>query len=205
MLNVDLSKTIDSDRQAGFKSAYYCGQFTNLTFLSLHFTPQIELNEKLEGTDSSQRFIQQQFINQLLKKLPRLKKLYLHSCPIQKLVIHSETLEKLCIYRAEFLDLKELKTPRLKVLMYHEGLRQFFKHFAAKRLAENTRSNDFDVFEVIYDGCPNLQVFNSVPVGSVRHFCSNKKEWCATTLTICHKRYQKVFNTGTDALQIHLA
>ena len=58
MLNVDLSKTIACDRQAVFKSAEFCGQFINLTFLSLHFTPQIELNERLEGTESSQKFIQ---------------------------------------------------------------------------------------------------------------------------------------------------
>lgn len=204
MLNVDLSKTINSDRQASFKSALYCVQFTNLTFLSLHFTPQIELNEKLEGNEASQKIIQEEFINVILKKLPKLKKLYLHACPIQQLVIHSDTLEKLCIYRAEFLELKELKTPKLKVLMYHEGLRQFFKHFEAKRLASINTKENYDVFEVIYEGCPNIQLFNSVPLTNVRHFHPSKKDWCNTALTISLRRYQKVFNSGTDALHIQL-
>ena len=142
MVNVDLSKTIDTDRQAVFKSAEFCGQYMNLTFLSLHFTPQIELNERLEGNETSQKFIQEKFINIILKKLPKLKKLYLHACPIQQLVIKSNTLEKLCIYRSEFLEIKQISAPKLKTLMFHEGLRQFFKHFEAKKLSNsNARWN----------------------------------------------------------------
>ena len=142
MVNVDLSKTIDTDRQAVFKSAEFCGQYMNLTFLSLHFTPQIELNERLEGNETSQKFIQEKFINLILKKLPKLKKLYLHACPIQQLVIKSNTLEKLCIYRSEFLEIKQISAPKLKTLMFHEGLRQFFKHFEAKKLSNsNARWN----------------------------------------------------------------
>ena len=57
MLNVDLSKSIDRDRQVVYKSSEYCEQFTNITFLSLHFTPQIELNERLEGCKIFQNHI----------------------------------------------------------------------------------------------------------------------------------------------------
>ncbi len=201
MLNVDLSKFIDSNRQAGFKSAQFIMQFRNLTFLSLHFTPQIELNEKLEGTESSQKFIQHQFLDSILAHCSKLKKLYLYACPIQRLTVRSDSLEKLCIYRAEFLELKELRCPKLKVLMYHDGLIHFFKHYEAKR--QSQRQN-YDVFERIYDGCPVIQEFNSIPVGNVRHFHPGKKEWCLATLTICAKRYQKLFNSGSDALHIHL-
>jgi len=204
MLNVDLSKTIACDRQAVFKSAEFCGQFINLTFLSLHFTPQIELNERLEGTESSQKFIQEKFINTILKKLPKLKKLYLHACPIQHLVIKSNTLEKLCIYRSEFLDIKEIHAPKLKTLMFHEGLRQFFKHFEAKKMSNSNTRPEYDVFEVIYDGCPKLHIFNSVPVGNLHHFYRGKKEWCLAALSLCLKSYQKLFNSGADALQIQL-
>ena len=100
MLNVDLSKTIACDRQAVFKSAEFCGQFINLTFLSLHFTPQIELNERLEGTESSQKFIQVIFhfcfaINGIL--LPKL------FCPIVRKKCSSDQ-EKLLKFEAEIFE-----------------------------------------------------------------------------------------------------
>ena len=63
---------------------------------------------------------------------------------------------------------------------------------------------DYDVFEVIYDGCPKLHNFNSVPVGNLRHFYPGKKEWCMAALSLCLKSYHKVFNSGADALQIQL-
>ena len=63
---------------------------------------------------------------------------------------------------------------------------------------------DRSMFEVIYDGCPKLHNFNSVPVGNLRHFYPRKKEWCMAALSLCLKSYHKVFNSGADALQIQL-
>ena len=64
--------------------------------------------------------------------------------------LKSNTLEKLCIYRSEFLDIKEIHAPKLKTLMFHEGLRQFFKHFEAKKMSNsNTRWNFWCPFSIL--------------------------------------------------------
>ena len=128
MLNVDLSTAETTTAETStFKCAQLLSQFKNLRFLSLHFTAHIELHEKIKSSLSSQRFIQTQFIDLILEHLPRLKTLYFYSCPVQKLSIRSNSLEKLSIYKSEFVEIESLYTPRLQVLMFHEGLAGYFK------------------------------------------------------------------------------
>ena len=100
------------------RSTYLCAkwisQFKNLIFLSIHFTAQIELQEKIQTSKNSQSNIQQNFIQFILNNLLKLRKFYLNSCPVQDLKMESQSLEKFCLYRSEFVSIKTLKTPKLR-------------------------------------------------------------------------------------------
>ena len=101
-----------------YRSTYLCAkwisQFKNLILLSIHFTAQIELQEKIQTSKNSQSNIQQNFIQFILNNLLKLRKFYLNSCPVQDLKMESQSLEKFCLYRSEFVSIKTLKTPKLR-------------------------------------------------------------------------------------------
>ena len=65
-------------------------------------------------------------MSKVLLDLKHLKTLYLFVCPAQKLALKSDSLEKLAIYRSEFVELRDLDLPKLRVLMVHEGLIELF-------------------------------------------------------------------------------
>merc|ERR1712029_1035343 len=89
----------------------------------MHFTQQIELKQRILGQDSPA----QDMIQTVVTNLKKLKQLYIFVCPTQELIVKSDSLEKLCIYKSEFVSIKELKTPNLKSLMFHNGLEEFFR------------------------------------------------------------------------------
>ena len=187
MINVDISKDQQSCSKQ-YKCAQFCSQFKNLTFLSLHFTPQLELNEKVRHCDKSQNSLQKYFINYILEHCTKLQKFYLYSCPIQQLKIHSTSLEKLCIYKSEFVELCDVQTPNLKILMFHEGLRYFFQKVEEARRHESGHNSQ--LFEVIYKGCPKIMWFNNVPILIQPHEM-NQEEWCQNLLHACLKKCRK--------------
>ena len=82
------------------------------------------------GTDNMQVLL-----DKILTELTNLKTLYIFVCPAQKLSIKSKSLEKVCIYKSEFVDLRSLDLPNLKVLMLHEGLIELF--FKAHQVQTN--------------------------------------------------------------------
>ena len=183
LINVDIMK-----EKCIYRCAQYCSQFKNLTFLSLHFTPQIELNEKVRNCEKSQKSLQINFIDKILENCTKLQKLYLYSCPIQELKIHSNSLEKLCIYKSEFVELCDLQTPKLKVLMYHEGLRHFFKK--VEEVRRHHEGHCGQLFQVIYQGCPSIECFNNVPIFIKPHEM-NQEVWCQGLSNACLKKYRK--------------
>ena len=146
-------------------------RFKKLQFLSLHFTAHIELQQRILGSDSAQAFM-----IKIMDQLTDLKSLYMYSCPIQNLTIKSPSLEKLCIYKSEFLEIQKLDAPNLKTLMFPDGV---FKEASVQN----------GLFEVIYDGCPQLQNVNNVRVGDLRSYGLTKEEWCHYALRLCLKRY----------------
>lgn len=186
ILNVDLSRE-ESNRKL-YTCARLIANFKKLTFLSLHFTAQIELQEKIKSSTSSQENIQKNFIQFLVTSLPKLKYLYLHSCPVQGLCISSESIEKLCIYKSEFVHMKYLNTPKLKVLMFHEGMQRFFKKIHETEEAGISSTNQLDIFRVIYNGCPSIENFNNVDLGVLRPHNLSVHEWCHYALKISYKK-----------------
>ena len=187
IVNVDLS-TEDINKKS-YNCAKIIGQFKNLRFLSLHFTAQIELQEKIKAVKTSQENIQKNFIQYLLCKLPKLKTLYINSCPVHELSIKSSSLEKLCLYKSEFVNLKYLNTPKLKTLMFHEGMNKFFKKIRENELAGvKSQSSQLDIFKVIYHGCPNIENFNNGHLGVLKPYNLTEENWCQNALKICYKR-----------------
>ncbi len=166
MLNVDIGQ----DDRGRFRCAHMISKFKKLTFLGLHFTAHIELQQRIRGSDCAQSFMAK-----ILDSLDNLKSLYVYSCPVQKLSLRSRSLEKLCIYKSEFLEIEKLDAPNLRVIMFPDGL------FKETKLQNG-------LFEVLYDGCPKLENFNNVRVGDLRSYGLTKEEWCHHALRLCLKR-----------------
>ena len=150
----------------------------------MHFTPQIELQQRIFGTNSTQ-----DFISQITSSLTHLKTLYVFVCPTQNLTITSKSLEKLCIYKSEFVDIKELNTPNLRTLMFHNGLAEFFRKAREDR-EMGVKYLHGGIFRVIYNGCPLLDFFNSVYVGILRKHNLSQKEWSQYAMKLCVRKYQ---------------
>ena len=167
-----------------YRCADFICSFKNLTYLAMHFTPQIELQQRILGTNYGQNII-----NQITSSLNRLKTLYIFVCPIQNLKIRSSSLEKLCIYKSEFVDIKEMNTPKLKTLMFHNGLAEFFRKAREDR-EMGVKYLNGGLFKVIYNGCPQLDFFNSVYVGILRKHNLSQKDWAHYAMKLCVRKYQ---------------
>ena len=167
-----------------YRCADFICSFKNLTYLAMHFTPQIELQQRILGTNCAQ-----DIISQITSSLVRLKTLYIFVCPIQNLKITSNSLEKVCIYKSEFVDIKEMNTPKLKTLMFHNGLAEFFRKAREDR-EMGVKYLNGGLFKVIYNGCPQLDFFNSVYVGILRKHNLSQKEWSHYAMKLCVRKYQ---------------
>jgi len=167
-----------------YRCADFICSFKNLTYLAMHFTPQIELQQRILGTNCAQNII-----SQITSSLPRLKTLYIFVCPVQNLKITSNSLRKLCIYKSEFVDIKEMNTPNLKTLMFHNGLAEFFRKAREDR-EMGVKYLHGGLFRVIYNGCPQLDFFNSVYVGILRKHNLSQKEWSHYAMKLCVRKYQ---------------
>lgn len=201
MLNVDLVTTCaapplikDSNHTSSetgrtlptnFRCAAILSRFSNLTFLALHFTQQIELKQRILGRNQDG----QDMIQSVVTNLKKLKQLYVFVCPTTELVVHSDTLEKLCIYKSEFVSIKELRTPKLKSLMFHNGLEEFFRK-ARQDKEMGIKFLNGGLFKVIYQGCPELDFFNTVHVGVLRPHNLTQEQWCTYALRLCVRKYQ---------------
>ena len=182
--NSDLQQTSPIKPHIHYRCADVICSFKNLRYLALHFTPQIELQQRILGTNYGQNII-----SQITSSLTRLKTFYIFVCPIQNLKIQSNSLEKLCIYKSEFVDIKEMNTPKLKTLMFHNGLAEFFRKAREDR-EMGVKYLNGGLFKVIYTGCPQLDFFNSVYVGILRKHNLCQKEWAHYAMKLCVRKYQ---------------
>lgn len=188
--NQDTISPLNSNRRVAQgipRCASLLSSFKNLHFLSLHFTPQIELRQRILGTGNMQ-----ELVDRLLCDLTQLKTLYIFVCPAQKLSIRSESLEKICIYKSEFVELTRVNCPKLKVLMLHEGLIElFFKAHQDEGGQTGGRKLLCGIFDTLYEGCPKLEFFNTVNLSLLRQHQLNKKEWTYYALRLCVKQYKR--------------
>lgn len=193
MVNVDLlppHRQIQDHRRhrptgsEGFRCADLIGKFKHLRFLAVHFTHQIELQQRVLGRNSAQKMLMQ-----IVADLKSLRTLYVFVCPTNELIIHSESLEKLCIYKSEFVHIKELITPNLRSLMFHNGLHEFFRKAREDR-EMGVKFLNGGLFKVIYQGCPKLDFFNTVYVGVLRPHNLSQEEWAQYALKLCIRKYQ---------------
>ena len=82
-----------------------------------------------------------------------------------------------------------MKTPKLKSLMFHNGLAEFFRTAREDR-ERGVRYLHGGLFRVIYNGCPQLDFFNSVYVGILRKHNLSQKEWSHYAMKLCVRKYQ---------------
>ncbi len=186
VVNLDLLR----DGLGEFRCLRIASTFKNLTFLSIAFTQGIELEQKV-----TKRLDGQALVKRVVETLPKLKSLYIFCCPTDKLVIHSETLQKLHIYKSEFAAISDLKTPRLRKLMFHNSLSEFFSKMESNR-GDVREADDGggvlgearELFSILYEDCPALESFNGVNLGCLRGQGLTKPEWCYYALALCFKK-----------------
>ncbi len=166
LINMDLARG-----PAGFTCVDLVSSCKNLTFLSVAFKPGIELEQKVTGRDDG-RIALKQMVNQL----PKLRSLYIFSCPTSKLEIGSESLERLHIYKSEFAAIKKLDTPNLAKLVFHSS-----------SLLSAGQEN---IFSVLRRGCPRLKVFNGVDLGCLKGRELSEQEWCYQAMRLYYNKYQ---------------
>ena len=160
-INVDLIRESTS-----LRCAKIITQFKNLIHLCLHFSPQIELQQRICGKNYAQSFF-----DEITSILTKLKTLYVIRCPSQNISLKSSSIEKLGLYKSEFLYLKELSAPNLKTFMFQHGLSKLINHASSPE--DEIKNN---LLDVLYDGCPNLENFNNFPIrGGIKKL--SRKEW----------------------------
>jgi hypothetical protein len=159
-------------------------QFSNLVFLSVAFNTKIELQQKVLGRRDGQKMI-----GKLVYRLRRLNTLYIFNCPTDRLVIHSNSLERMHIYRSEFAAIKELKTPKLRKLMFHSHIQE---QCNVKSLKQNNDSSSVSLFEVLYDGCPALEYFNHANFTRLKPRKMSKEAYCQVADELCTKKYNEL-------------
>jgi hypothetical protein len=187
IVNLDLVR----NRAGELRSAVIVCTFKNLTFLSITFTNRLELQQRILRQNQAQVLIRT--ITDNLKKLATL---YIHYCPTDELIIHSESLVRLHIYRSDFVAIKELRAPKLQKLMFQSSLLEFFNQ--ARRQSEEGKSLHKDIFKILYDGCPQLESFNTVEIGCLREHNLSREEWCYYALKLCLKKYRLMFGPATN-------
>lgn len=192
LLNVDL---VQSPHDGSFRCLDLVSSFTQLTFLSLSFTQHIELQQRV-----LQRNDAQYVIKKLTERLKKLKSLYVISCPTDKLVIRSESLERLHIYRSEFAAISELRTPRLRRLMFHESLNAFFHKIQGDYHSKKGASLHRGLFGILYDGCPGLESFNTVDVRGLRDANTSREDWSRYMFMRTWRKYQQGQQPDTAGL-----
>ena len=175
-----------------FRCGEIVSQFRNLTFLSMAFNQQIEIQQKLYNRDEGQRLIKL-----LLENLGKLKNLYIFSCPTDSLVIHSESLERLHIYRSEFAGIQELKTPGLRKLMFHSNLREFFSKSRSGHDAESAKKNNKRLYEILYE-CPSLEYFNQCDLGVLKSHKLNRERWCHYANILIVSKYHELYGQAQE-------
>ncbi len=190
LVNLDLER--ERENRLSFRCVRIVVSFKNLTFLSVAFTPNMELQQQILRRRDGQKMIKN-----MVDNLPKLNSLYLFCCPADKLVIHSESLEKLHVYKSEFTRIGEFRTPALRKLVMHNMLEEFVTRLKYN-YANDGRGASNGLFGPIYDGCPVLDSFNSVDLSCLRCHNFSREEWCYWALNLCVKKYRKLLTQSQD-------
>ena len=167
-----------------FRCVELLSQLQNLVFLSLTFNTTAELQQKVQGRSDGQRVIKE-----LVGRLKKLHTLYLFHCPSDKIVVRSESLERLNIYRSEFAAFEELSAPELRSMMFHGHAREVGgdpRHSAGDRDLRRPT-----LLELIYEGCPKLELLNNVSLVPLRNRDVGKSAWCCKCHQICLEKYSQ--------------
>lgn len=187
LLNLDL---VQNPRDGSYRCLDLVSSFTHLTFLSVSFTQHIELQQRVMRRSDGQYVLKK-----ICERLKNLKSLYITSCPTDKLVLRSDSLERLHIYRSEFAAIQELRTPKLRKLMFHESLREFFNKVQGDYNSRKGRSLHKGLFGVLFDGCPNLEAFNMVDIRGLRDGSTTREDWCRYMFMRTWRKYQQLVQT----------
>lgn len=167
-LNVDLSRG-----RRYFKFAELIVSFQGLRSLSVHFSAHIELNQRILNNDDAQNFI-----NMLLANLPNLSTFHIFICPPRRLRVASKTLTELGIYKTDSVEVVSLSLPILERLSLHESTADLFRKIMSDR-ETGSHTMHRNLLAVVYDGCPNLRIFNNLrlPPSLCPPHRLEKKEW----------------------------
>lgn len=75
--------------------------------------------------------------------------------------------------------------------MINGNLREFFLRMTS--VCPNGHDENPNLFHVIHDGCPNLDLLNSVDLRCLKNKPLDKEQWAYYALKLCELQYRKLF------------
>jgi len=151
-LNVDLVR----GRRNHFRFADLISSFRCLQVLVIHFSAHIELNQRILNNQDAQ-----ELLDSVLKSLPTLATLHIFIWPLRRLRISSPSLREFGLHKCDGVEVTNLALPSLKKLSLHGSTTDLFNKILADRKTGGPKMHR-NLLSVIFDGCPNLIMFNSL-------------------------------------------
>jgi len=151
-LNVDLVR----GRRNHFRFADLISSFRCLQVLGIHFSAHIELNQRILNNQDAQ-----ELLDSVLKNLPTLVTLHIFIWPLRRLRISSPSLRVFGLHKCDGVEVTNLALPSLKKLSLHGSTTDLFNKILADRKTGGPKMHR-NLLSVIFDGCPNLILFNSL-------------------------------------------
>ena len=151
-LNVDLVR----GRRNHFRFADLISSFRCLQALVIHFSAHIELNQRILNNQDAQ-----ELLDSVLKSLPTLATLHIFIWPLRRLRISSPSLREFGLHKCDGVEVTNLALPSLKKLSLHGSTTNLFNKILADRKTGGPKMHR-NLLSVIFDGCPNLIMFNSL-------------------------------------------
>lgn len=171
-LNIDLSK----GRRNQFRFANLLCSFRCLKVLAIHFSAHIELNQRILNNQDAQ-----ELLDVVLKHLPTLTTLHIFIWPLRRLRVSSTSLREFALYKCDGVEITNLSLPSLKKIILHGSTTEMFRKILADRETGGPKMHR-NLLSIIYDGCPNLRILNSLRLPQIlcgRHR-PKRQEWVTT-------------------------
>jgi len=173
-LNIDLAK----GRRNQFRFADLLGSFRCLRVLAIHFSAHIELNQRILNSEAAQ-----ELLDNVLKRLPTLATLHIFIWPLRRLRVSSTSLREFGLYKCDGVEITNLSLPALKKISLHGSTTELFRKILADRETGGPKIHR-NLLSVVYDGCQNLRVFNSLrlPQSLRGRHRPKRQEWVSTVI-----------------------
>ena len=143
----------------------------------------VELNQRILNSEDAQ-----DLLDIVLKRLPTLTTLNIFIWPLRRLRVSSTNLREFGLYKCDGVEITNLALPSLKKISLHGSTTDLFRKILADRETGGPKIHR-NLLSVVYDGCPNLRVFNSLRLPQILkgHHRPKRQEWVSGVILISYK------------------